>query len=160
PQSMAFDSTGGFLYVLNVTGNGAKQSSISMFSVAAASGVLTSLGAVRITAIGAGSLPAQIVRVKSFLYVALTTASAGDLFTINADGSLTESTDPNAPYPTDTGAYGLAVDPNGTVLYTANAGSSNGSISSFKINADGTLTSFCDPNPCALAIPAYGDIGI
>jgi 6-phosphogluconolactonase len=160
PQSMAFDSTGAFLYVLNVTGNGSKQSSISMFSVTAATGVLTSLGTTRITAVGAGSLPAQIVTVKSSLYVALTTASAVDLFTINADGSLTESTDPNAPYPTDTGAYGLAVDPSGTVLYTANAGSGSGSISSFKINADGSLTSFCDPNPCALPIPAYGDIGI
>jgi len=160
PQSMAFDASGAFLYVLNVTGNNLKQSSISVFSLNAATGALTSIGTTKITAVNAGSIPAQIVRVKNFLYVALTTASAVELFTINANGSLTETTDPNAPYAADVGPYGLAVDPSGTVLYSANAGSSNGSISSFKINADGSLTSFCDPNPCALPIPAYGDIGI
>lgn len=161
PQSMAFDSTGAFLYVLNVTGNASKQSSISMFSVTAATGVLTSLGTVRITAIGAGSLPAQIVTVKNFLYVALQTAGAVDLFTINPNGSLTETTDPNSPYLADTGTYGVAVDPAGTVLYTANAGSGAGSISSFKINADGTLTPYCATAvPSCLTIPAFGDIGI
>lgn len=159
PQSLAFDATGAFLYVMNVKGDNSGHDSISGYSLNAATGVLTSLGPP--TQITGGHIPAQIVRAGNYLYVALTGASAVDVFTINADGSLTESTDPNAPYPTDTGPYGLAVDPAGTVLYTANNGASaTGSISSFKINADGSLTSFCSPNPCALSIPVESDIGI
>jgi 6-phosphogluconolactonase (cycloisomerase 2 family) len=157
PQSLAFDATGAFLYVLDVTGN-TKHSTISGYSVNASTGVLTSLGTAIIS--GGEDNPAQIVRAGNFLYVAIMNSSVVDVFTINADGSLTESTDPNAPYPTDTGPYGLAVDPTGTVLYTANNGSGSGSISSFRINADGSLTSFCAPNPCALPIPVKSDIGI
>src|SRR5262249_40368234 len=117
PQSMTFDASGAFLYVLNVTGNAQGVPSISVFSLNAATGVLTPLGTPHSTA---GHLPAQIVTAGSHLYVAVTNANSIDVFTINADGSLTESTDPNAPYPSDTGPYGLAVDPSGTVLYSAN----------------------------------------
>jgi 6-phosphogluconolactonase (cycloisomerase 2 family) len=148
PQSLVFD----------VTGN-TKHSTISGYSVDESTGVLTSLGTPA-TISGGEDSPAQIVRAGNYLYVAISGSSVIDVFTINADGSLTESTDPNAPYPTDTGPYGLAVDPSGTVLYSANNGSGSGSISSFRINADGSLTSFCAPNPCALAIPVKSDIGI
>jgi len=157
PQSLAFDATGGFLYVLNVTGNASNVASISVFQLTA-TGALTSLGTPHITA---GHTPAQIARAGNFLYVVLTPGSAIDVFTISAGAPyLTETADPNAPYPTDTGPYGVALDPTGTVLYTANTGTGAGSISSFTINADGSLTSFCSPNPCALSIPAYSDIGI
>jgi 6-phosphogluconolactonase (cycloisomerase 2 family) len=156
PQSLAFDGTGTFLYVLNVLGNGTVPS-ISVFQLGAG-GALTALATPHITA---GHTPAQIARTGSFLYVVLTPASAVDVFTISANAPyLTESTDPKSPYPTDAGPFGLAIDPAGTVLYTANSGTGAGSISSFKINPDGSLTSFCAPMPCALAIPATSDIGI
>jgi len=158
PQSLTFNAGGAFLYVLNVTGNGTVPT-ISGYSVNASTGVLTALGSP--THITAGHNPGQIIRAGNYLYVTITNANAIDAFVINADGSITESTDPNAPYPADLGPYGLAANPAGTVLYSANAGSGTGSISSWKINVgDGSLTSFCDPNPCSLPIPAYGDIGI
>jgi 6-phosphogluconolactonase (cycloisomerase 2 family) len=153
PQSMAFDASGSFLYVINVHDN-----TISGYSLAAG-GNLVSLGSP--VPILNGHAPAQLARAGNNLYVVLTTANGVDLFTISANGTLTETTDVNAPYPTDNGPYGVAVDPAGTVLYTANAGTGSGSISSFKINLDGTLTPFmCGAKPCVSFIPAYSDIGI
>jgi 6-phosphogluconolactonase (cycloisomerase 2 family) len=156
PVSLVFDATGVYLFVLNQTND-----SISRFSVDPSTGALTTLGsAAKITV---GSNPAQLARAGSFLYVVLTNANGVDLFTINADGSLTETSDVNAPYQTDTGPFGLAVNPAATLLYTANNGPSGaGSVSSFMINGDGSLTPFCSPLPCfnALPITASSDIGI
>lgn len=160
PVSLAFDSTGAYLFILN-NGN----DSISRYSVDPSTGALTSLGlAAKITN---GSNPAQLTRASNFLYVAITNANGVDVFTINADGSLTETSDANAPYQTDTGPFGLAVNPAGTLLYTANNGPSGaGSVSSFMIKGDGSLTPFCTPTPpattCfnALPITASSDIGI
>ena len=166
PVSLAFDATGAFLYVLNVLGDAKGQDSISGFSLTAATGALTPLGTP--TPIGNGHNPGQFVSVKvgnnNYIYVALTNANSIDLFTINPGpvnaGSLSEVA---SAYPSDVGPFGLAVDPAGTVLYSANTA---GTISAFMISkADGSLTPFCTPfPPCVsklqLTNPVTSDIGI
>jgi 6-phosphogluconolactonase len=153
PRSLAFDATGTFLYVLNVADN-----SISAFSLDPTTGVLSVLATYPIIETNPNPQPQQMARAGNYLYVAEQATNSVEVFAIAAGtGVLTEGVT-GSPFATDTGPHSLATDPTGSVLYTANVGSSStGSISAFKISADGVLA---PASAVPLAIPVVYDISI
>ncbi len=127
------DPAGSYLYVANT-----QSFNISVFSIDSSTGALTQL-ANSPFAIGLPPLNMQLTPSGNYLYV---TASGGQQsnsgsivgFSVSA-GVLTSlgSTPSGGINPN-----GLAIDPSGTYLYTANT--SSGSISIFAIDASGTLS--------------------
>jgi 6-phosphogluconolactonase (cycloisomerase 2 family) len=143
PISMAVDPTGKFAYVANAGSN-----NVSMYSVNAATGALTSIGTIAV-----GSFPQSVTIDPSgkFVYV----ANAGDfldagsvsMFTINAStGALTSV---GTPVAADIGPNSVAVDPSGRFAYVTNGGNVNygfgnfdGDVSMYTMDAStGALTS-------------------
>jgi 6-phosphogluconolactonase (cycloisomerase 2 family) len=151
PQSLAFDASGAYLYVANVTDN-----SISAYSISSTTGVLTQLSGSPFTVSGTNPAPEQIVRAGNYLYTVNSNTNAVDVFAINTGtGALTEGV-AGSPFATDTGPFSLVVDPSGAVLYTANVGaSSNGSISAFTINSSTGVLSAVAGNPLAIQVSNY-----
>jgi 6-phosphogluconolactonase len=153
PQSLAFDATGAYLYVLNLNDN-----SISAFSLDQTSGALTALTTYPITDTNPNPQPRQMARAGNFLYVAEYATSSVEVFGIGANGVLAQGV-AGSPFPTDTGPYSLAVDPTGSVLYTANiASTAAGSISAFTVSSTNGVLTPASPQP--LAIPALNFISI
>jgi 6-phosphogluconolactonase len=156
PQSVAFDSTGTFLYVLNLTDN-----SISAFSLNPATGVLSALATPTYPVMSTNPNPQteQIVRAGNYLYVAEFATNSIEVFAITAGtGALTQGVT-GSPFATDTGPYSLAADPSGSVLYAANRGATAaGSISGFTINSSTGILTPVGTQP--LAIPAVNHISI
>jgi 6-phosphogluconolactonase (cycloisomerase 2 family) len=127
PNLLAMDSAGSFLYVSNLGSN-----TISVFSIDATSGALTPVGAP--FAIGSTALNMKLSPAGDVLFV-----------TIGGNPGFVESfSNPSSgtPVPSSIKAgvnpNGLAIDPSGTHLYTANTGDS--SISAFTIGANGVLS--------------------
>jgi len=136
PVSLAFDSGGTHLYVSNQ-----QDHSISAFTINPATGELTELSDSPYALVH-GHLPAELAVHGNFLYVAVTNPSAVEVFSINAStGALTEGVT-GSPFGTDQNPFALAINPQGTVLYTVAlpGGGSTRYISAFTIAADGTLT--------------------
>ncbi len=156
PQALAFDSTGTFLYVLNLTDN-----SISAFSLNPATGVLSALATPTYPVMSTNPNPQteQMVRAGNYLYVAEYATNSVEVFAITAGtGALTQGVT-GSPFATDTGPYSLAADPSGSVLYTANLGATAaGSISGFTINSSTGILTPAGAQP--LAIPAVNYISI
>ena len=141
PRAVAVDPTGKFAYVANAGSN-----NVSMYSIDATTGVLTSIGT-----IPAGSSPASVAIDPSgkFAYV----ANAGDfreagnvsVYTIDATTGALASLGP--PVAADVGPLSVAVDPLGRFAYVANAGNGDfgdfhGNVSMYTIDAStGALTS-------------------
>jgi 6-phosphogluconolactonase len=127
PNLLAMDSAGSFLYVSNLGSN-----TISVFSINASSGALTPVGAP--FPIGSTALNIKLSPAGDVLFV-----------TIGGNPGFVESfSNPSSANPTATSVQagvnpnGLAIDPSGTFLYTANTGEN--SISAFTIGANGLLT--------------------
>lgn len=127
PNLLAMDAAGSFLYVSNLGSN-----TISVFSIDASSGALAPVGAP--FPIGSTALDMKL-------------SPAGDVLFVTIGGSpgFVESfSNPSSGNPTATSVQagvnpnGLAIDPSGTYLYTANTG--DNSISAFTIGANGVLT--------------------
>jgi 6-phosphogluconolactonase len=152
PQSMVFDATGAYLYVSNI-----KDNSVSGYLLNASTGALSLIGVpLKLTT---GHNPAQLARAGNFLYVTYQSSNSVEVLPIDpTTGALSLGTaDGTSPYATDAGPFSLAIDPAGTVLYTANTGSGTGSVSSFQIDAStGDLTTLA----VSLPIPAESDIAI
>lgn len=154
PRSLTFDATGSFLYVLS-----SNDSSISAFSLDQSTGELSALATYPITEANPSPQPRQLVRAGNYLYVAEYGANSIEVFVIApGTGTLTQGV-AGSPFATDTQPYSLAVDPSGSVLYSANTGPDGaGSISPFTINSStGVLT---PASVLPLAIPAYNQISI
>jgi 6-phosphogluconolactonase len=153
PQSLAFDATGGFLYVLNLTDN-----SISSFSLDPATGALTPLTTYPITAANPNPEPRQMARAGNFLYLAEYANNSVEVFAIAGTGGLTQGV-AGSPFATDSGPFSLAIDPSGSVLYTANLGATaGGSVSAFTVNSSSGVLTPASVRP--LAIPVYNYISI
>jgi 6-phosphogluconolactonase len=126
PVVLVMDSAGSFLYV----GNSGSMN-ISVFSIDAGSGALTEVSQSPFP-IGLAPLNMKLSPSGAFLYA---TGSSGlvEAFTVNAGVlKILGIFQTNGVSP-----YGLAIDPAGTYLYTANFASN--SISEFTIASDGTL---------------------
>ncbi len=131
PTLLAMDSAGAFLYVGNSVSD-----DISVFSIAAGTGALTAVVGSPFP-IGVSPLNMQVSPSGGFLYVTgESTTGIVEVFSIN-QGVLTPLS-PNTTFPTGSNPFGLVIAPSGGALYTANY--LDGSISEFKINADGSLT--------------------
>lgn len=119
PISMAVDHTGKFAYVANSGSN-----NVSMYSINAATGVLTSIGT-----IAAGSSPNSVTIDPSgkFAYVAnggdLVEAGSVSMYTIDATTGALTSLGP--PVAADIDPLSVSVDPSGRFAYVANGGNSS-----------------------------------
>jgi 6-phosphogluconolactonase len=133
PNLLAMDSAGSFLYVSNLGSN-----TISVFSIDASSGALTPVAAP--FSIGGTALNMKLSPSGNVLYVTVA-GNPGfiEAFSMNAG---VPSVITNSPFQAGANPYGLAIDPSGTHLYTANTG--DNSISAFTI-ANGSLTPISGP---------------
>jgi YVTN family beta-propeller protein len=138
-QSVAVDPSGRFAYVASADNDFGFSSLVSMFTINATTGVLTSIGA-----IDAGITPASVAVDPSgrFAYAASNAFSVGEtgnvfMYTINATtGALTSI----GTIAAGTSPSSVAVDPSGKFAYVANADSNT--VSMYTINATtGALTS-------------------
>lgn len=128
PNLLAMDTAGSFLYVSNFGSN-----TISVFSIDATSGALTPVGAA--FPIGSNALNMKLSPSGNVLYVTVAgSPGAVEAFSNPSSGNPTFL----GSLPTGTSPYGLAIDPSGTYLYTANFG--DNSISAYTIGGDGSLT--------------------
>jgi beta-lactam-binding protein with PASTA domain len=131
PEAIAFDASGGYLYLSNGIG-------ISAYSIDPTSGALTP----QVSA-ATDSGPVQMVRSGDYLYVAAQGSNDIDAFTIDGLG-FPDANVPGAPFASDNGPTGVVVNPTGSVLYAVGAGSTPGnseSLSGFTINSvNGALT--------------------
>jgi 6-phosphogluconolactonase len=137
PYWIAFTPDGKFAYVSNSGDN-----TISAYSVAA--GVLTALP----TPAPADGGPEDLTidSAGAHLYAPVSSgASPGavDVFTINADGTLTKVT--GSPYPVGIGPRFVNIDPSGRFAYVSSAGTGGTGVYGFSINATtGALTALAN----------------
>jgi len=134
PFFLAMDPGGAYLYCANVN-----SSSVSVYSIDSSSGTLTQLQ-VSPFSIGLTPINMQIAPSGKFLYITAAIQSGTETlggiaaFSLNAGvPTFIGLTETNATDPS-----GLAISPNGSYLYTANATAS--SVSAYSISSAGTLT--------------------
>jgi YVTN family beta-propeller protein len=156
PSSLVVDPSGKFAYV--ATGGAGIPFNVAMYSINAATGALTSIGAVAV-----GGIPSSLAVDPSgnFLYVATQNATPGaagsvSMYAINAAtgtlasiGTIAAGTDP----------VSVAVDPAGKFAYVTNSGSND--VSMYSIDATtGTLTSMgtiaAGTDPVSVAVDPAG----
>ncbi len=161
-QSVAVDPSGRFAYVASADNDFGFSSVVSMFTINATTGVLTSIGA-----IDAGITPASVAVDPSgrFAYAASNAFSVGEtgnvfMYIINATtgaltsiGTIAAGIDPAS----------VAVDPSGRFAYAANAElfGGTGNVSMYTIDVTtGALTSVgtiaAGSNPLSVAVDASG----
>jgi 6-phosphogluconolactonase (cycloisomerase 2 family) len=130
PFVLAMDPGGDFLYVANALSN-----NISVFSITASSGALTPVAG---SPFAINMVPSnmQIAPSGNFLYVSGPSQPDGIIavFSVTA-GALSRI---GFTFTADNNPAGLAIDPKGAYLYTANASAS--SISIYSIASSGLLT--------------------
>lgn len=154
PVSITSDPTGRFLYVVNSTAN-----TVSMFTIAPATGLLTSVG----TALSVDADPQSVAVDPSGRYAYAVSAGTSGIQGFAIDAATGELTSPPvALLTTATNASPSAVvaDPTGRFVYAANTATNN--IRPFVVDLDtgalaaGTLSSATGTGPTALAIEAGG----
>jgi 6-phosphogluconolactonase len=161
PTSLAFARSGSktFLYVAAGAGRAAPgNTSITAYSLAR-TGALIPLTDYTV----AGE---TIVAARNHLYIAGFHTNSVTAFSIGPSGELSEDLS-ESPFATGTGPYSIAVDPAGSVLYTANAGARGsgegapGSISAFTIDtSDGSMGALTPVRGNPLPIPVQGPLSI
>ena len=160
PTSVAFDRSGSqtFLYVAAETSVAAPvNTSIAAYFIDP-SGALVPLAKYTIP-----NELSTVVTAHNHLYVAGFYTNSITAYSIGPSGELSEDV-PGSPFATDTGPHTMAVDPSGTVLYTANDGPPTatnpvpGSISGFTIDSSTGALTAVQGNP--LPIPVQGPISI
>jgi len=141
PTLLAIDAAGSFLYVAN-TGS----SDISVYSIDASSGTLTAVAQSGgpTAPLGLQAMNMALAPSGNFLYVTGEEQLAGgtttgiiEAFSLS-QGTIAQTPVPNSPFFTGNSPLGLAIDSSGSHLYTANK--QDNSISTFTINADGSLS--------------------
>jgi 6-phosphogluconolactonase len=130
PFVLAMDPAGNYLYVANTLSN-----NVSVFSITASTGALTPVTGSPFS-INLSPKNMQIAPSGNFLYISAPSQPTGvvAVFSVNAGVLSFVNFTPTA----DNDPSGLAIDPKGAYLYTANAAAS--SISIYAISAAGTLT--------------------
>jgi len=133
PTVLAMDAAGTYLYAGN-----AGSFDVSVFSIDSGTGALTPVLQANGPTAGLGISPLNMRLAPSgnVLYVTgQGTQGVVEAFAVNA-GVFSNTPIPSSP--TGNNPFGLTLNAAGTFLYTANT--SDGSISEFQINADGSLT--------------------
>jgi 6-phosphogluconolactonase len=161
PVSLAFNPDGSNVYVANYS-----DGTISAYELDPLTGALGPQTAYPMGASGQLGFaePTQIVAAGNYIYVADVGDSVIDVFAMSGSNTLTEQQN----YPNDQVPYGIAVNPAGTLLYTANCGATDGAnycggttggtVSAFQIaGGSGWLTGL-STNP--LSIPVDGFIAV
>jgi 6-phosphogluconolactonase len=169
PDAAVIDPTGQYLLVTNNYGNNSSGGDISVFSIAAGSGVLTPVG----LPVPANANPTAILFTHSGQFVYAINPGIGMVtgFSFNsATGALTQLA--SSPVFSGNGAAALAVDASDQFLYVANTSANNpppysstqGNISAFNIDSSGDLTpllgspfaSTSGSGPAAIAVDPSG----
>jgi 6-phosphogluconolactonase len=127
PTLLAMDAAGAYLYVAN-----SGSDTISVFSISSSTGALTPVGSA--FPIGISPLNMKLLPSGNVLYVT-GAGTPGYLEVISLDAGVPTLTQTLQP---GTNPYGLAVNPAGTYLYTANTG--DNAIAQYAIGAGGALT--------------------
>lgn len=142
--TVVVDPTGKFAYAGNWGANApqppAGPSTISQYTISQTDGSLTPISGA--ATVGTGSGPNAIVIDPSgkYLYVANFGDNNIGQYTINADGTLSPLTNVGAPAGLVSSGLqpdGIAIDPTGHYVYTANKG--DGTVSQFTVGNDGGL---------------------
>lgn len=151
--SVAVDPSGKFAYVANENGPAGSAGNVSMYTINATTGALTSTGT-----IAAGINPASVAVDPGgkFAYVANSSSNDVSMYTINATtGALTSI----GTIATDEGPVSVAVDPASKSAYVANFTSND--VSMYTIDATtGVLTSMgkiaAGQSPTSIAVHPSG----
>jgi 6-phosphogluconolactonase (cycloisomerase 2 family) len=135
PTVMAIDSAGAYLYVGNSGTN-----DISAFSIDSSSGALTAVAQLSgaTAPIGLSPLNLQVAPSGDVLYVTGEGTTVGYIEAFPLSSGQLGALITGKAFTTGNNPYGLAINPSGTFLYTANE--LDNSISEFAINSDGSLT--------------------
>lgn len=148
PVAVAVDPQGRFIVTANIAKN-----DVTMLSVAASSGTLTSIGSY---GVGSGTEPKGVAvdPTGSFVYVTATQLDTLNSFAVQSNFSLVSL----ASYNTDLLPSALAFSPDGAFLAVANSGASN-DVFLFNYEAGGTLTfsdeGAADSQPSGVAIAKF-----
>ncbi|HEX4002384.1 MAG TPA: beta-propeller fold lactonase family protein [Candidatus Acidoferrales bacterium] len=156
--SVAVHPSGKFAYVANASPSAGSPGSVSMYSIDATTGALTSIGNIAAGTIPAQSIPASIAMdpTGGFAYVANFGSNDISMYTVNTTtgilssiGSIATGTQPVsvAVDPTGKFAYAVNFDSNDVAMYTINA--TTGALTSTGTIAAGTA-------PTAIAIHPSG----
>jgi 6-phosphogluconolactonase (cycloisomerase 2 family) len=113
----------------------------NVMSVLVLNGTTFNNGPVALVQTGNEPVWATVDPTNHFVYVTNFADNTVSAFTLDT-GTGKIGVVPGSPFPSGIGPAAAAVDPSGTFLYVANDGSSSiaGSISGYKINANGSLT--------------------
>jgi 6-phosphogluconolactonase (cycloisomerase 2 family) len=141
PVSAAVNSTGTFLFLLNQgTASPAVPSSISVFSIDTARGLLTPVAGSPFSFASLSAPNPQFVVASptaGFIYVSDGVSGTISMFSVGASGTLTEIA-PALSIGAGATVAGIVIDPKGQFLFATD--SANNKIASFSIAAGGGLT--------------------
>ena len=140
PVSAAVSSSGQFLFLLNQGTTPSIASSISVFSIDTARGLLTSVAGSPFSFASLSAPNPQFVVASptaGFIYVSDGASGTISMFSVGASGTLTEIA-PAISIGAGATVAGIVIDPKGQFLYAAD--SANNKIASFSIAAGGGLT--------------------
>ena len=133
PFLLAMDPAGKYLYVANALSN-----NISVFSIASSNGVLTAITGSPFQ-INLSPKSMQLAPSGNFLYVsAPSLATEGVIAVFSVTAGILSSSPIGITYTADNDPAGIAINPAGSFLYTAN--STTSSISIYSIASSGILT--------------------
>ncbi len=166
PVSLATNSTGTFLFVLNqgaaaAPPNPAVPATISIFSIDTTRGILTPIAGSPFSFASLVAPNPQFLAISpnaGLLYVSNGASGTISAFTIGSGGNLTEVA--GSPFTAGANIAKLTIDPKGQFLYAADFG--NNKIAAFSIAASGVLTPVAgspfatDLGPVALAEDSTG----
>jgi 6-phosphogluconolactonase (cycloisomerase 2 family) len=152
PTSLAFDASGTYLYIAGYNGVTADATGvISAYSVNSSGGLAP---------LATYTVPSDLNTVAvagNYLYVAGFYANSITVLSIGSLGELSQNV-PGSPFATDTGPVSIAVNPSGSVLYTANEGmptateATPGSISAFTVDSSTGALAPVPGNPQPIAV--------
>jgi 6-phosphogluconolactonase (cycloisomerase 2 family) len=140
PVSAAVSSSGQFLFLLNQGTSPSIASSISIFSIDTARGLLTPIAASPFPFASLSAPNPQFIVASptaGFLYVSNGASGTISMFSVGASGTLTEIA-PALSIGAGATVAGIAIDSKGQFLYATD--SANNKIASFSIAAGGGLT--------------------
>jgi 6-phosphogluconolactonase (cycloisomerase 2 family) len=143
PQGLAVDPTSQFLFV-----TASQKHALHTYTIGSvASTLLTEVGS---SPVNTASTPYGVIAsplgnsTGGFVFVTESGAGRVAAFSYDNLGNLTELTKYGSPWPSGLGPEGIAIDPTGVYLYVANY--NDGTVSSFSINANGSLTALATGN--------------